>query len=301
VEAASPMLGSVVSDLAGLLAQLLTQFVKSGRQDVLNLLNSYLLTTVDTTRPGNHPLTSNPTLASLNHDLCLAGDALLALLVVILAVRAMLDHSLVSQYDLRTALPRVLAVVVLMNLSLPLIQAAIDLNNALSDFASGLGGGSTPWSGPLATSALQSSSLASDLFQVLVLLVLVVVVAVLGFAYVIRMAVLQVLIVTAPFAALALILPDTRRLARAWGRLLSVALFMQAAQILVLSIATATGLAAGSGLAADIYALAAIWVTLKVPSFLAQALASGGPLDALTQGLVLQARRIPVPSPARGL
>ena len=124
-----------------------------------------------------------------------------------------------------------------------------------------------PWTDPLSTSALTSSSLAQDLFEIVVVLALVVTVALLAISYVIRMAVLQVLIATAPLAALATILPETRGYARTWGRLFVVALFMQAAQVMVLRVATVTGLAAGSGLAATLYALAALWVSLKVPRF----------------------------------
>ncbi len=287
--------------LAGLIGQLLTQFVQSGRDDVLNLLSTYLVGTVDPSRPGGTALTSDPALAALNHDVSLAGDALLALVVIALAVRSILDRSLDSQHDLRAALPLVLVALVLMNASLTLAQMAIDLNNAMSSFASGMGSGSMPWSGPLAQSALKSSSLASDLFEVVVLLALVIVVAILGFAYVIRMAILQVLIVTAPLAAMAIILPSTRGLARAWGRLFAVALFMQPAQLVVLGIAAATGLASSSGLAADIYALATLWITLKVPGFLARAIGPDSSIAGITRGIAVQVRHLPIPAPAQGL
>lgn len=296
-----PLLGSAPSGLSGLLVQLLTQLVKSGSRDVTGLLDRYLLVTIDTARSGHHPLTTNPTLATLNHGICLAADALLALVVLALAVRGILDRSVISRYDLRAALPRALVAVVLMHASLTLSQMAIDLNNALSAFFSGLGGGTALWSHPLSAAALSGSSLAGDLFQVLVLLALVVVVALLGFVYVVRMALLQVLLVTAPLAALALILPATRGIAVMWARLFTTVLFMQAGQLLVLSVAAATGLAAGSSLASDIYALAAIWVTLKVPAFLAHALSPGGSPAALIRGGALQARRLPVPSAVRGL
>jgi hypothetical protein len=297
--AASSATGSSTG-ISGLIGQLLDQFVKSGQQDVLNLVNSYLLTTVDTTRPGGHPLTGNPTLAGLAQDVRLAGDALLGLALVALAVRGMLDRSVESQYDLRSALPRGLVALVLMNASLTLTQMAIDLSNALSSFAADLSSAAMPWSAPLSSSAVQDPSLAADLFQVVVVLALVVVLAILGFAYVVRMAVLEVLIVSAPLAGLALILPATRGLARAWARLFVVAVFMQPAQLLVLSVAAATGLASGSGLAADIVALAALWVCLKVPAFLARAVASQGPVGSIGHVMALHARRLPLPPAVQG-
>lgn len=280
--------------LAGLIGQLLTDLVKSGRDDVMGLLNTYLLSTTDPAHPGR-PLTADPTLIALNRSVCVAGDALLVLMVIALFVRRLADHSLLAQYDLRSAIPRVLLAVVLMNASLSFMQMALDLNNALSSFASGLGGGQLPWNGPLGSPALDSPSLLGDLFQVLVLLGLVLMVAFLSFAYVIRMAVLQVLVVSAPLAALALILPATRGLSRAWGRLFVVAVFMQAGQILVLSVAAATGLARGRGLGAAIYALATVWVALRVPRFLALAAGPDGLATATSAGSRLRRNWLPAP------
>jgi hypothetical protein len=259
--------------LAGLIGQLLTAFVKSGRDDVTGLLNAYLLSTTDPTHPGQ-PLTA---------------------VVIALFVRRLADHSLLAEYDLRSAIPRVLLAVVLMNASLSLMQMAVDLNNALSSLGAGLGGGQLPWNGPLGSPALDAPSILGDLFQVLVLMGLVLMVAFLGFAYVIRMAVLQVLVVTAPLAALALILPATRGLSRAWTRLFVVAVFMQAGQLLVLSIAAATGLARGGSLAAAIYAVATVWVALRVPRFLALAAGPGGLVTVASGSSRLRPGWLPAP------
>jgi hypothetical protein len=294
------LFGAQSTSLGGIIGQLLSDFSSSGRNDVLTLLNRYLFSTVDVSRPGSEQLTANTALAGLNHDVSLAGDALLVLVIVVIALRAIVERSLYSEHDLRALLPKVLAGVILMHTSLSLIQMAIDLNNALTGFAAGAGGNPMPWTDPLSTSALTSSSLAQDLFEIVVVLALVVTVALLAISYVVRMAVLQVLIATAPLAALATILPETRGYARTWGRLFVVALFMQAAQVMVLRVATVTGLAAGSGLAATLYALAALWVSLKVPGFLASAARVPGSVAAIGSGLADQARRISLPLPARG-
>lgn len=289
----APIIGASanpLSSLGDLIANLLGQFVESGRTDILGLLDGYLFSTVDTSRSGGLPLTSNPHLIAFNTDFSLAGDALLALVVVAIFIRSILDPSLNSTHALRAALPRVLLAVVLMHASLCLMQAAIDLNNAFSSFALGLGG-TMPWTSPLNPSALQQASLAADLFKIVVVLALVVAVVILALAYVVRMAVLQVLIAVAPLAALATILPETRGLAQTWARLFGVALFMQAAQITVLRVATATGLAGGSSLAATLYALATLWVALKVPQVLASAARQGGAFSAVSRELGRQARR----------
>ncbi len=292
--------GLLSSTVGGLIGQLLSEFSSSGRNDVLQLLDRYLFSTVDVSQRGSQPLTSNPALINVNHAFCLAGDTLLVLVVVVVAVRAILDRSLYSQYDFRAMLPRVLVGVIVMHASLYLIQMAIDLNTALTSFAAGAGGGSMPWTDPLSSSALASSSLAQDLFEIVVVLALVVTVSLLAIGYVVRMAVLQLLIATAPLAGLATILPETRGFSRTWGRLLVVALFMQAAQVTVLRVATVTGLAEGSGLGATLYALATLWVSLKVPRFLASAAQAPGSFASIGSGLVQQARRIPLPLPVRG-
>ena len=208
------LIGAQSSSLGGLIGQLLSQFSSSGRDDVLSLLNRYLFSTVDVSRPGSQPLTGNPALASLNQSFCKAGDVLLVLVIVVIAVRGIVDHSMYSQHDLRALLPTLLLGVFLMNASLTLIQAAVDFNNALAWFAQTAGGGPSghpmPWTDPLSPAALTSTSLAQDLFEVVVVLALVVTLGLLAISYVIRMAVLEVLIATAPFAALATILPETK-------------------------------------------------------------------------------------------
>ena len=72
----------------------------------------------------------------------------------------------------------------------------------------------------------------------------------------------------APLAALCSALPDTRRYAFTWLRLFMVAVFMQAIQLIILRVATAVGFGAGSGIAESLFALAILWIVLKVPGTL---------------------------------
>jgi hypothetical protein len=94
---------------------------------------------------------------------------------------------------------------------------------------------------------------------------LVVAMAILVLAYVIRTALLNVLIVTAPLAALLAILPDTRSHARSWVRLFTGTVFMQAVQLVVLRVAITTEFDTSGGLVNTVYALATLWLLLKVP------------------------------------
>ena len=79
---------------------------------------------------------------------------------------------------------------------------------------------------------------------------------------------LDVLIVLAPLAALCSVLPDTRHHGFTWLRLFMVAVFMQAVQLIILRVAVAVGFGAGSGVAESLYALATLWILLKVPGTL---------------------------------
>jgi len=153
---------------------------------------------------------------------------------------------------------------------------------------------------PLSTSALTSSSLAQDLFEIVVVLALVVTVALLAISYVIRMAVLQVLIATLRWRPWP---PSSRRRGGTAGP--GPALRRRALHagrpVMVLRVATVTGLAAGNGLAATLYALAALWVSLKGARFpgLRGPGSRGHRRDRKRPGR--SGTRIPLPLPARGI
>ena len=149
-----------------------------------------------------------------------------------------------SKYDLKVILPRVLFAIVLAHCSLLFMQMAIDLNNALGNVALSLGGplnGDTlPWSPSLSPPSIAALISGQDLFQVAMLVALVAAMAILVLAYVIRTALLNVLIVTAPVAALLSVMPDTRSHARTWLRLFLGTVFMQAVQLIILRVAVTT-------------------------------------------------------------
>ena len=64
-------------------------------------------------------------------------------------------------------------------------------------------------------------------------------------------------------------LPETRGYSRLWLRLFMATVFMQALQLIVLRVATATGFgSSGAGIAAALYGLATLWIMLKVPGAL---------------------------------
>jgi hypothetical protein len=174
-----------------------------------------------------------------------------------------------SQFVLRVLLPRVLLAALLINFTVPLVQMAVDASNALSDSvmlathdqvladARDFGGGD-----PLVG------------LQGITMLVLFVAYAILAFAYVVRFALLVVLTILAPAAALLFVLPETHRYAREWGGLFVSTLLMQPLQLLLLAVGFALD---GYSLlpVRHLFALATVFMTFKVPGALHSATAAG--------------------------
>ena len=261
-------LGTILQLLTGVLSH----FIATARTDLNAELSRYLFTTADPTASGIRPLTANPAIAHLNGSLALVADVLVGAVLSYASLRSIFEHSIRARYALHLVIPRVMAALVMVHGSIYFIQMAIDLNNAIGGVAQSLGGPLTidtlPWSGSLSAAAVSIIQGSQDLFHAVFALGVVVAVVILVISYVIRTAMLDILVVLAPLAALCSVLPDTRRYASTWLRLFMVAVFMQAVQLIILRVATAVGFGAGSGVAESLFALAILWIVLKVPGTL---------------------------------
>jgi hypothetical protein len=255
-----------------LLTGVLSHFIDTARGDLNSELSRYLFTTVDPTVGGSRQLTANPAVAHLNLGLAVAADVLVAGVLLYASLRSMFERTLRARYALKVVIPRMLAALALVHGSLYFMQMAIDLNNALGHVALSLGSSVTvdsmPWSGSMGAPAVQAIQASQDIFHAVFALALVVALVILVLAYVVRTALLDILIVVAPLAALCMVLPETRSYARAWLRLFMTTVFMQALQLIILRVATEVGFGSGSGIAQSLYALATLWIVLKVPGAL---------------------------------
>lgn len=264
-------LGSFLHLLTGALAH----FIDGSRGDIENTLERHLFSTVDTSVPGSRPLTENPSLRRLNLAMALATDILVGGVVLFASLRAMWEHSLRARYSLKVMLPRLLLALVLIHASLPLMQMGIDLDNAMCKVALSLGNelrvDGLPWSPVVSEAAANRISLSQDLFHGVLGMVVVVALVILVLAYVLRHAMLGVLIVMAPLAGLMTALPETKSYSRTWLRLFLVTVFMQAVQLIVLRVAGIVGLDEGGGLVQTLDALATLYLMLKVPGALSEA------------------------------
>ena len=296
-------IGHALSDPLGSLLQLLTgvltHLLATARVDLDGVLAHYLFSTVDPSSPGR-PLTANPSLIHLNGTLAAAADILVAAVVLFASLRSMFEHqSLRPKYTLKVMLPRLLAAIALVHGSIYFMQMAVDLNNALGSVAMSTGTPLTldqlPWSSTLDSASIQAMQVSEDLFHAIFAVALVVALVILALSYVVRTALLEVLIVLAPLASLCTVLPDTRPYAKHWLRLFIVSVFMQAVQLIVLRVATAAGFAAPDGIATSLYGLATLWIVLKVPGALHAASHFGSRVHVVGRQFERSARRALAP------
>ncbi len=259
-----------------MLAEAIARFVDGARHDIEQVLATHLFSTVDTSGPAPRPFTENPGLRRLNLGLALAADILVAAVLTFASFRAMWEHqSYRARYSLRVLLPRVLLAVVLMHFSLLFTQMAIDLDNALCQVALGLGDqlrvDGMPWSPSISAAATAHMTATQDLFHAVFAVITVVALVILMLAYVLRHALLGVMVVMAPLAGLCTAIPDTRGYARTWLRLFLVTVFMQPVQLIVLRVASVVAQEGGGGIVQTFEALVTLFLMLKVPGALNEA------------------------------
>jgi hypothetical protein len=239
-------------------------FIVENVQLVLEALRAFLLRTGNPTMP-NAPFTSIGPIQTITPLVQIAANSALTAVITYAGFRMMWGRTTSrSQFVLRVLFPRLLLAAMMINFAVPLVQAAIDVSNALSD------------SVVLATrqqflidaGEFGSTAATSGIgLETVTMIVLFVSYAVLAFAYIVRFALLVVLTILAPAAALLFVLPETQRYAREWGGLFISALLMQPLQLLVLAVGFALD---GYSIlpVRHIFALAAVWMTFKVPSAL---------------------------------
>jgi hypothetical protein len=228
---------------------------------VLKVWFGFVLSTTDFET--GHDFVTNVTVQRLEPKVQLVTDAALVLMTMWAAYRIMWGHGLRSQYTARILLPRLLMGVVLINFSLPIFQVLVAANNAICVAINGLGtvGDPSTWWPRLLDDPTQAT------WEIVTTAVLVVGYDVLAFAYLVRYAILIVLAITAPLAGLFFMLPETHHLSKMWASQLTTNLFMQPAQLFVLTIGFALERGGGTTFH-HLFALASLLIVFKVPGAL---------------------------------
>jgi hypothetical protein len=259
-----------LTDPVGWFWQTVAAAIRNGAGDIGSVVGNFLFATTDVL-DGGRAFTEGTVIAHFQPAVVAVADAALAAVIVWGAYHVMFSHGLRSLYTVRILLPRVLLAVVLVNLSLPLVQAAIDANNVLCAGVLGLGVAFDPGS------LLASRDFGSGPgLSLAVLAALFAGYGVLGVAYALRYSLLIVLTITAPLAAILSVLPDTQAYARKWSSLFVSTLLMQPLQLLVLQV----GLQLDLGAAAwnpvrHVFALATLILAFKVPGALSATSTAG--------------------------
>ncbi|HKW08430.1 MAG TPA: hypothetical protein VJS19_12775 [Candidatus Dormibacteraeota bacterium] len=227
---------------------------------LLNVWFGFVLTTTDV-EPGDHVFTHNLTIASFEPKVQVIADAGLVLIAMWSAYRIMWGHGLFTQYTARILLPRLFMAAILINFALPLFQMIVDASNVASTVAYNLNQYDN-----LNTFASQLSLnvTTAGTLEILTTAALAAAFGALAIGYLIRYAILIVLAITAPLAALLFMLPETNHLSKMWITHFTTNLFMQPIQLFVMAV--------GFGLEHDgvtplhhVFALASMLIVFKVP------------------------------------
>ncbi len=213
------------------------------------------------------------------------ANALVVLLVLAGGAVVMSHETLQTRYAAKDIAPRVVVAVIAANASLALVGLAIPAANALSEAL--LGNGVDPAQATAAMRQLVVTPLgAGGIFLVLLGLVAAVLAVVLLATYVIRVAMLVLLVAVAPLALIGHALPQTEGAARLWWRAICGLFAIQLGQSLVLISAlkvffTPTGpgtlgLSASGGLVDVLVAVCLLWVLVRIPAWVSRAVFGAG-------------------------
>jgi hypothetical protein len=244
-------------------------FVAHNAEVVFEALRAFIFRTADPTVPGA-PFTNVGPIRRFTPLVQVSADSALTAVVTWASFRVMWGRATTrTQFVLRVLLPRVMLAALLINFALPLVQAAVDTSNALSDSLAQ----ATHQQVLTDVREFMGEGVLAGLGGV-TLLVLFAAYAVLAFAYVVRFALLVILTILGPAAALLFVLPETHRYAREWTALFVTTLLMQPLQLLILAVGFALD---GYSIlpVRHVFALASVFITFKVPFALRSATMAG--------------------------
>ena len=212
------------------------------------------------------------------------ADSFLVLFVLLGGAIVMGHETLQTRTAIKDVLPRIVVAAIAVNGSLSVAGLAISSADALSQAV--FGQGVDPTQAAIVLRQLILGSLADGgIFVVLLGGVVAVLAIVLLGTYIIRLALVVLLIVGAPICLVCHALPQTEGLARLWWRAFFGILAVQVAQSLVLVTALRVFLASGgpanlgiasTGGVVDLLVSACLcWVLVKIPSWVSRVVFSG--------------------------
>jgi hypothetical protein len=191
-------------------------------------------------------------------------DAALFLVALLAGFNVMVREHLGSPYhEAMEVIPRLILAALLVNTSLSWGQLAIDTNNALCE---ALGETSLPaWQ--------HADTVTQALVNVIATLIYLVTSLLLVIQMLMRLALLDVLLITAPLGLLCWVLPQTNSWARLWSTTFFSVVFVQFVQVVALKLGASlmtdlTPMTADAGLLSVFLGIAVLVLTLKIPSLM---------------------------------
>jgi hypothetical protein len=225
---------------------------------LLKVWFKFILSTTDLESGGDFVL--DATVQRFEPKIQILANAALVLIVIWASYRIMWGHGLFTQYTARILLPRLFMAAVLINFALPLFQMAVDGANAVSSTMVSL----NTYDDLTSFMAEFRHNPNAGTWEIVTTGALAGGYAVLSIAYLVRYAILIVLAITAPIAALLFMLPETNHISKMWTSHFATNIVMQPAQLFVLSV--------GFGLERNgvvpihhLFALASLLIVFKVP------------------------------------
>lgn len=194
------------------------------------------------------------------------------------------EHTRSPYHEAMELLPRVILAALAANLTLEFARMLIDINNAL---AAGVGDVGLPGYDQATPSQEGLALIFTAVAYGIVAILLV-------FQMLMRLALLAMLIVLGPIAALLWVLPQTQQWTRWWTDLFVITVFQQAVQVMVLALGTAlmvelTPGSVSNALLTMLLGLAVCWLTLKVPALLRSARSQAGITNVITFAMATHA------------
>jgi len=229
---------------------------------LLNVWFKFILSTTDFETGGD--FVAGSTIQTFEPRVQVVANAALVVIALWASYRIMWGHGLFTQYTARILLPRLFMAAVLINFAMPLFQMGVMAANAVSHSVQ-----SFAVTDDMTTfvAGLKRGDSSTGTWEIVTTAVLAGGYGVLAIAYLVRYAVLIVLAITAPLAALLFMLPETNHLSKMWTSHFATNLFIQPAQLFVLTI--------GFTLERDgitpvhhLFALASLLIVFKVPGAL---------------------------------
>jgi hypothetical protein len=272
----SPGLFDINGHIEAAIDSWFSNLVTSALDPVLNTLGHTLLATPD--------VTGQSRIGGLWRMTEGIADAFLVLFVLVGGAIVMGHETIQTRTALKDVAPRILVAAIAANASLSLAGVAISTADSLSQAV--LGQGVDPAQATVVLRQLILGAMAGGgIFVVLLGGVVAVLATVVLATYVIRLALVVLLVVAAPIALVCHALPQTEGLARLWWRAFAGTLAVQVAQSLVLVTALRVFLASGGpsnlgisstgGMVDLLVAACLCWVMVKIPTWVGRMVFSG--------------------------